>query len=70
VWYWSGSTSAKDQPMLSLINKVIDVFSSSDWSHCLLRSGDMVMRRLPGRWEYRGMTLEEAEVIFMWQATK
>jgi hypothetical protein len=57
--------------MLSLANKIIDMFASSDWSHCLLRNGDMVMRRrLPGRWEYRQMNPQETEEALMWQAIK
>ena len=55
----------------SIANMFLDIFASKDWRHCLLRNGDLVMRRrLPGRWEYRDMTPEEAEVMFMWQATK
>ena len=54
----------------SIVNKLLDAFVSKDWRHCF-HGGRMVMRRrLPGRWEYRNMTVEELDDALMEQAIK
>lgn len=54
----------------SFINRLLDIIGSKDWEPYAGTTGLVMRRRLPGHWEYRAPTLEEAEDESMWQAIK
>lgn len=53
-----------------MINWLLDIFASKDWTLHISRDGPIMRRRVKGGWETRPLTAEETAEAVEWQAIK